>query len=179
MSFDDAFSVTMGNEGGYSKDPNDPGGETYRGISRRFFPSWPGWPFIDKSGPDVKGLDPLVKAFYKQEFWDRLNGDALPADIGKELFDSAVNCGVSIAAKWLQRALNLLNRGGKDYPEVVEDGKLGPGSMRSLQSLIAMEGTGVLFKVLNIIQGGHYLEIMRKSPSQEKWARGWLKRVSL
>jgi len=177
--FSDAFDITMGIEGGYSNDAQDPGGETYRGISRRFFPSWPGWALIDKSGPGAVGLDPLTESFYKQNFWDRFSGDDLPPEVAAEMFDSAVNCGVGTAAKWLQRALNLLNRDGKDYPEVVEDGGIGPATLRSLQALVNMEGTEVLLKVLNILQGAHYLEIMQKSPSQERWARGWLKRVAI
>ena len=36
--FNDAFDETMGHEGGYVNDSNDAGGETYRGISRRFNP---------------------------------------------------------------------------------------------------------------------------------------------
>jgi len=37
----------------------------------------------------------------------------------------------------------------------------------------------VLLKVMNIFQGMHYIEYMRKDPVQEKYARGWLKRVKL
>ncbi|GAJ23902.1 unnamed protein product, partial [marine sediment metagenome] len=36
-----------------------------------------------------------------------------------------------------------------------------------------------LLKVMNILQGMHYIEYMRKSPTQEKYARGWLKRVKI
>ena len=34
--FNIAFEITMGHEGGYSFDKDDAGGETYRGISRRY-----------------------------------------------------------------------------------------------------------------------------------------------
>ncbi|HIA2409759.1 TPA: glycosyl hydrolase 108 family protein, partial [Burkholderia contaminans] len=34
-SFDDAFEALMGNEGGYSNSPADPGGETMWGITAR------------------------------------------------------------------------------------------------------------------------------------------------
>ncbi|MFM7564688.1 MAG: glycosyl hydrolase 108 family protein, partial [Planctomycetota bacterium] len=33
-----AFDETMINEGGYVDDPDDRGGETYRGVARRFHP---------------------------------------------------------------------------------------------------------------------------------------------
>jgi hypothetical protein len=35
----------------------------------------------------------------------------------------------------------------------------------------------VLYKVLNILQGYHYVTITLKSESQERFMRGWLKRV--
>ena len=34
-SFDDAFDALIGNEGGYSNNPKDPGGETMWGITAR------------------------------------------------------------------------------------------------------------------------------------------------
>lgn len=37
--FQESFRIAMGHEGGYSKDPDDAGGETYKGISRKFNPS--------------------------------------------------------------------------------------------------------------------------------------------
>lgn len=186
-NFNAAFDRTMGNEGGFTDDPVDPGGMTYRGISRRFFPSWVGWPAIDQILAEGRGLevrrgvlDPDVRQFYKTEFWDSCNGDALPPEIAAEVFDSAVNCGVTTACAWIQRALNLLNRNGKEYPDVAEDGKLGPGTLLALQAHVSKEGTAkVLLKVMNLLQGAHYLEIMQKSPTQEKYARGWLNRVEV
>ena len=38
MSFDKAFQITVGVEGGYVNDPADPGGETRYGISKRAHP---------------------------------------------------------------------------------------------------------------------------------------------
>ena len=36
--FDDVFERVIGHEGGYSNDPNDSGGETIFGISKRAYP---------------------------------------------------------------------------------------------------------------------------------------------
>src|SRR2546426_796362 len=51
--FDYALTQLLKVEGGYANDPRDPGGETYKGISRVFWPNWSGWPLIDaaKSAP--------------------------------------------------------------------------------------------------------------------------------
>ena len=37
-AFDIAFKLTIGHEGGYVNDPDDPGGETNYGISKRSYP---------------------------------------------------------------------------------------------------------------------------------------------
>jgi lysozyme family protein len=36
--FNQAFKITMNNEGGFSDNVNDRGGETWRGIARNFWP---------------------------------------------------------------------------------------------------------------------------------------------
>ena len=46
-AFSQAFAATMQHEGGYANVQGDKGGETYMGISRVYWPSWPGWPVID------------------------------------------------------------------------------------------------------------------------------------
>ena len=47
--FKEAFELTLAHEGGYVKDPDDRGGETYKGIARRYNPGWSGWARIDKA----------------------------------------------------------------------------------------------------------------------------------
>ncbi|HJW81700.1 MAG TPA: glycosyl hydrolase 108 family protein [Acidiferrobacterales bacterium] len=47
--FKEAFELTLAHEGGYVKDPDDRGGETYKGIARRYNPGWPGWARINKA----------------------------------------------------------------------------------------------------------------------------------
>jgi lysozyme family protein len=46
--FKTAYALTMGHEGIYSNNPKDRGGETYKGIARKFHPSWEGWKAIDR-----------------------------------------------------------------------------------------------------------------------------------
>ena len=54
-NFIKSYEITCKHEGGYSFDPDDAGGETYKGISRRFNPQWSGWKIIDYS--DKENLD--------------------------------------------------------------------------------------------------------------------------
>lgn len=45
--FKTAYKKIEAAEGGYCFDPDDAGGETYKGISRRANPNWNGWISID------------------------------------------------------------------------------------------------------------------------------------
>lgn len=191
QEFDRAFLVTMGHEGGYVNDKDDAGGETYRGISRRFHPSWPGWQYIDQAkGMDnfpavlkiSKDLQADVLNFYRAQFWDRFNGDAVAEvapSLANELFDTAVNMGVHRAVIFLQQALNVLNRNQQIYADLVPDGKFGTNTMKALQAYIGNDEPKLLLVVMNALQANHYLEYMGKDPVQEKYARGWFKRVTL
>ncbi len=193
--FNKAFIITLGHEGGYSNDPDDAGGETYRGIARRYHPDWSGWALIDEnkqnikflSEPDFPGnlpydyaLNTLVEEFYKTNYWNLFWADEIPNQaIANELFDTSVNMGISRAVKFLQTGLNVLNRNQKNYPDIVEDGKFGPNTLKTLRSYLKKDKPSYLLKVMNILQGEHYLTYMRKSPIQERFARGWLSRVSI
>lgn len=187
--FEKAFKNTMGHEGGYSADPDDRGGETYRGISRRYHPSWPGWDIVDnyKDEPGFPSnlksdteLDHFVEFFYKEYYWDMLLGDLNPSQkIAEEMFDNAVNMGVSRAVKFLQTGLNVLNRDERNYRNIVVDGKIGKNTLNALKKLLSVSDReeAYLYKVINILQGYHYINFMTKSEIQEKFARGWLNRV--
>lgn len=188
--FKEAFELVMAHEGGYVDDPDDWGAETYRGISRRYHPGWTGWVGIDqlKKEPGFPGnlkdemrLNEQVRVFYQAHYWDRFQGNHIPdQDLANKLFDIAVNMGVHRAVLFLQQGLNLLNRNERLYADIVEDGLLGPGTKRAIEGYMIQEGDfEFLLKIINILQGSHYIKTMQKSPVQEKFARGWLKRVAL
>ena len=110
--FNKAFDKTSMHEGGYVYDPDDAGGETYRGISRKYNPQWIGWETIDKTRPNIPNneLDPLVRQFYKVGYWDINKLDNFPQSVANEMFDTGVNMGTGRAAKFLQKSLNYLNK---------------------------------------------------------------------
>ena len=186
--FLEAYSTTMNNEGGYSSDPDDAGGETYKGISRAYNSSWSGWEIIDelKSKPTFpecldfdNGLQNSVKRFYKERYFDPYRGDNMPENLALEMFDTSVNMGLGRAVKFLQISLNVLNRNQKLYPDMVEDGDYGNITHSCLYTYLQNDDEMLLCKVINILQGKHYIEYMKKSPIQEKFARGWFKRVEI
>lgn len=187
--FTKAYSLTMGHEGGYAKDADDLGGETYRGIARKFNPGWIGWMKIDKAKRSrgfPKSLDQDatlqadVRAFYKQHYWDKFQGDAIPDQaIANELFDTGVNLGIARAVGFLQRGLNVLNRNEKLYSDLVPDGLFGPKTLAAVRTYLKKDKPELLLKILNVLQGMHYIDFMTKSPIQEKYARGWFTRVEI
>ncbi len=89
-----ALQFTLSKEGGYVNDPNDPGGETKWGISKRFHPNL-----------DIRNLTPEQAAgIYQTEYWDKVGCDQIPFPECVAVFDTAVNCGVSRTLGWLKNA---------------------------------------------------------------------------
>jgi lysozyme family protein len=121
--FIDAYKKVLNNEGIYSNDPDDAGGETYKGISRRANPNWDGWISIDaikKSHPTTfKGilkktpeLEKKVQDLYKDKYWDCFELDDVPNQlVAEQMFDTAVNQGQTAAIKFAQRVLDLRETG--------------------------------------------------------------------
>lgn len=185
-----AFALTGGHEGGYANDPDDRGGETYKGIARKHFPNWRGWKIIDlykKTARSIAALEAMlakdaslqaaVEEFYKAEFWNRLSLDQVNDQaIANELYDTGVNCGVKVSGTFLQRTLNVLNNGAKLYADLIVDGAVGAKTIAVLNS---HPRPATVLKVLNVLQGYKYISIAEANPSQEKFMNGWLNRVNL
>lgn len=192
-NYSKAYKIVMKYEGGYNNDPDDRGGETYKGISRRYFPDWKGWNLIDVSKKedgldsqfpeglsDIYILQVMVEQLYKDQFWNRFRGDQIEnQEIATELFDSGVNMGVHQAVKFLQRSLNYLNRNGKLYRELVDDGLIGKNTFAALDVYMKNDKPEILLKLMNLLQGAHYIEVLKDYPDQEGFIRGWLDRVEI
>ncbi len=149
MNFDLAFKTVIGHEGGYIDHPSDPGGETKYGISKRAYPS-----------EDIKNLTlDRAKELYKRDYWDKLYLDDLPDQIRFDLFDAAVNSGVSTAIKFLQKAC-----------EVNPDGKLGSITIGAANRIDpqALDKRLSAYRLL-------YLASLRTFPT---FGKGWITRVA-
>jgi lysozyme family protein len=174
MSIDQAIDKLIGIEGGYSNNPNDSGGETIWGITiataRRYGYNGP-MKSMSKAAAIV-----IYRARYVvdpgfDKVWD------VSSKIGYELFDTGVNVGPSIPSKWLQENLNIFNRQGKDYPDIAEDGDIGPGTIRALQAFIQKRGAAgeaQLLKVLNADQTIFYKNLAQRRPKDEEFFFGWI-----
>ena len=160
--FEKAFEAVIGHEGGYTDHNSDKGGETKYGISKRSYPQH-----------DIKNLTmDEAKYIYYRDFYDPLY-DELSEEVAIELFDTGVNMGVRMAVRMFQEALNLLNRNGKNFPDLVVDGYIG----RKTIFAYSLVNKKRLMKALNGLQFKRYVAIVQNDPKQEVFFNGWLERV--
>lgn len=108
-----SYKKTNINEGGFVDDPSDSGGMTYSGISRVNFPHWEGWKEIDELKEKVSNfpaclklsedLPQMIEKFYKENFWNKINGDEIPSqELANDIYDASVNMGVHAALELLK-----------------------------------------------------------------------------
>lgn len=123
-NFEIAYKRTAKFEGGYVNDPNDRGGETYAGISRRAHPKWAGWSTIDgakkeKNFPKNLSsnvvLQQQVRTLYRNNYWTPIWGDRIKRqEVANELYDFGVNAGVGTSIKLQQRQFKMKETGKMD-----------------------------------------------------------------
>jgi hypothetical protein len=133
-------------------------------------------------------------AIYRRLYWLRPHLDEIAARaprIAAELFDTGVNMGPAVAITFLQRALTALNRGGKDYPDLTPDGRVGPATLAALDAFLKIRGSSpqvgmgggdqqrnggetVLLRALEALQGERYLRLAERRPANEAFLYGWL-----
>jgi lysozyme family protein len=108
MDFNEAFIILFKNEGTLSIDKNDPGNWTSGAVGHgvlkgsKYGISAATYPDLDI--PNLTIDD--AKLIYKRDFWDKLKLDRLPNDISFDMFDCAVNAGISRAIKILQTTID-------------------------------------------------------------------------
>ena len=195
-NFEHIILKTLEYEGLYSNDSVDNGGETYKGVARKFHPNWAGWTVIDSySKTDKKllesnlarhgNLQKLVITFYKENFWDRLKLDEIDNDlICEKLFDIAVNQGSGTAGKYFQKVLNFLNNNEKYYNNIVVDGGIGANTLRAYNSFMKSadkfryrteeKNAEVIVKCLTGEQYARYRGIVERNEKQERFFYGWI-----
>lgn len=158
MPFESALSAVDALESLYSNNPKDRGGETFCGIARTRHPTWSGWPLVDQMKREGRPIEKtvelgkLVNDFYKANFWSAQKCDLiddLSPSIAHELFESSVNCGPTQGGKFLQRALNLLNRRGTLYEDLTVDGQVGLKTIAALKACLKHRPSMLLYKCQN------------------------------
>jgi len=129
-NFPKALAAVLVHEGGYVNNPKDPGGMTNLGCTKTVWEEHCGHPVDEKA---MRALTPAdVGPLYKNKYWDKIKGDALPAGVDYVVFDAAINSGPGRAAKWLQACVNVYADGiigdktiqavlNKDAKELIND----------------------------------------------------------
>lgn len=161
MNFDQAFKVLIGHEGNFSDNPKDPGNwtggkvksgvlkGTKYGIAANTYPN-----------EDIRNLTlARAKELYQRDYWGKLRMEDLPDAVRFDVFDAAVNSGVSQAAKFLQRAAG-----------VTDDGAIGPQTLAAVKHVDPQ----LLDKRIN----GHRLRFMADLKVWPDFAKGWARRIA-
>lgn len=141
-------------EGGYSNHPSDPGGATMKGVTQATYDAW-----RVKRGLAVQSVrnisDEELQAIYRQEYWDKVRGDDLPAGVDLAVFDFAVNSGVSRASKYLQAIVG-----------VPQDGVIGPQTLQATRAYVANAVTS------------KRLSFMQSLKTWSVFGKGWGSRIA-
>jgi len=153
MKLEQALVELLKHEGGYSKHPLDPGGETMYGITARVARA-NGYTGAMKEMPMVVARD-----IYRKLYWDKIRAEEIPVGLRYALLDASVNSGVSQAIRWLQRAVGAQ-----------EDGLMG---IETISRARAIEPDLILRRML-----GYRLDMMTSINGWSSFGKGWARRIA-
>lgn len=143
-----SIKAVLASEGGYVNDPRDPGGETRYGISKRSYPD-----------VDIKDLTPAAaEAIYERDYWNKIDGDALPTGVDYAVLDFAVNSGVGTAVKALQGVCG-----------VAQDGIIGP---QTLHAVSVSSAPNIISQLCD-----RRMAMLQSLPTWKTFGKGWTNRI--
>jgi len=137
-------------EGGHVVDPDDPGGETKFGISKR---SYPALNIADLTEEDARDI-------YFSDFWTPAGCDGMPQIVAEVVLDFAVTSSVRRSVRALQQAAG-----------VTIDGVVGP---RTLAAVAA--AADLVAARFTLIRVAYYAELATKQKKNQKYLAGWIRR---
>lgn len=157
-------------EGGYVDNAADKGGKTRFGITEAVARA-------NHYAGDMAALPiELATQIYMATYWTGPRLDQvyrLAPRVAGELFDTGVNMGVGVAAKFLRRALVVLTGDA-----LAPAGTIDAATITTLSTYLArrakQNGEAVLIELLNALQGTHYAEIVEAKPAQRAFIYGWI-----
>lgn len=151
INFERSIGPILLFEGGYVNDPDDPGGETRYGISKRVFPK-----------EDIKELT-ILRAIelYYENYYIRYNLSMIAnAEKVLNILDYAINAGGSRAIRTAQQIV------GADI-----DGVLGQ------QTAYLVNNDANFVPKYKHARKVYYEYLADKRPRMKKFLKGWLRRV--
>ena len=160
-NYDKCIETILHHEGGYVNHPDDPGGETNLGVTKKVYLNWcEDQRITAKSMTDLLVED--VAPIYKKNYWDRVKGDQLPNGLDLCVFDFGVNAGTGRAAKYLQTMIGT-----------VADGGIGPNTLKKLDEYLDENGLEQTIKDYQANRQRYY----EKLSTFKTFGRGWTRRV--
>lgn len=154
-AFERAFCHVLRCEGGYSNDPNDPGGETKFGISKTYHPE-----------VDIRSLDLSdAKTIYLNKYWLPIQCNKIAEmhfGLALMIFDCAVNPGMGAAIRILQRAL-----------AIKDDGVLGMNTDAAIKVCIPEK----VICDMTVYRIFYYMIRCKNDPDKNRYLKGWLRRA--
>ena len=154
------LAKTLEHEGGWSDNPKDPGGATMKGITLSTYTAYLG---RKVSKDDLKNIpEEDLQNIYRNNYWNKVGGNALPSGLDACVFDFAVNSGPS-------RAIRLL----QGLSGATTDAILGPKTLAAAREWSAAHGCETCIYDYQAARL-HYLKAL---PSFIVFGRGWTRRV--
>lgn len=166
-SFDIFLPILLRFEGGYVDDPDDPGGETNKGVTMATFCQCSHQLLgIEPTSQNLQALtDAQAGIIYRALYWDKMSGDDFQLqDLANIVCDFYVNAGTH-ATVLLQRILNSMGA------HVVEDGSIGPASMQALNGLDQV----AVYRQYKQGRISYYQSLGQRFP---RFLQGWLNRTN-
>jgi lysozyme family protein len=170
-----ALKRTLEFEGTYSNDPDDSGGETKWGITKK------AWLTYGDSVDFGRMTTNDVVDFYLNVYWrgaclSVLDSASVPQRLLNEIFDAVVNHGITGGIKRLQIAYNDINGDGID---LLVDGKIGA---KTIGAIVAFCNRGsnysdALVAALRFERAALYFNLCENDTKKRKFLRGWLRRL--
>jgi lysozyme family protein len=160
MAYDNwrhCLEMILHHEGGYVDHPDDPGGETNLGVTKKVYEDWGGTK--DMKDLTVEDVEPI----YLENYWNRVKGDDLPSGLDLCVFDFGVNAGTGRAAKYLQGMVGA-----------TQDGAIGPMTIEAVNKYCDEHGVDQAIGEYQHKRQGYY-EGLRHFAT---FGRGWTRRVT-
>jgi len=145
-------------DGGYTNDRHDAGGETKYGISKRAHPT-----------VNIKDLTiGRASKIYYDQYWMPHNYNLLPAEVAVCVWDFGVNSGPARAKKILQKMVGA-----------TDDGKIGPRTKELVQKAVrARRGADMLARDYNKERLRFLVNLYKNNPKKHgRYMRGWINRI--
>lgn len=162
-------------EGGgkYTFDPNDSGGPTRWGITERTARAH-GYAGDMRDFPRASAVRLYLALYWSAPGFSTVH--LHHPELAVRLADFGVLAGPGTPSKQLQRCLNVLNRGGKDYKDVPVDGKIGLATIGALNAFLRLRGADGCLVILGMVaamQSVYLLELAERRPKDEEYQFGW------